>query len=115
MSFINKDKFDNVIVDGDIVFYTTSSRYGGERLGQVFHQIKGSLGMMSDSYTYSTLGQTYMHLGKVYNPLDSFRPVKRWYNPESAIVVTGLVPQKLIDELDKAYIEWRKKNGEKEF
>lgn len=111
MSYVNKDKFGNIIHDGDIVFYTTSSRYGGERLGKVFHQIHDSIGMMSDGYTSYTIGPVTKH----GDPLTGFNPVRRWYQPSSAIVVTGLVPQKLIDRLDEAYANWRKKNGNKEF
>ena len=111
MSYQNKDKFGNIIHDGDIVFYTTSSRYGGERLGKVFYQIGGHLGMMSDSYTSSIIGP----VTKYGDPITGFNPVRKWYQASSAIVVTGLVPQKLIDRLDEAYANWRKKNGNKEF
>lgn len=111
MSFLNRDKFGNIIHDGDIVFYTTSSRYSNERVGKVFYQVKGKLGMMSDSYNSSLLAPPSNH----GDPFNSFRPERRWYNSNSAIVITSLVPQKIIDKLDQAYADWRKKNVNKEF
>lgn len=111
MTYTNKDKFGNIIRDGDIVFYTTSSRYSNERLGKVFYQSQDQLGMMSDGYTKDVLDPPNKH----GDPFDSFRPERRWYNSAAAIVVTDLVPQKIIDKLDEAYAAWRKKNGNKEF
>jgi hypothetical protein len=113
MSYQNKDRFGNVIHDGDIVFYSTSSRYANERIGKVFFQKNNQLGMMSHG-----------HIRGADRPVGSadydyfereFKPERRWYEISSAIVITTLVPQLIIDKLDEAYDNWRKKNGSKEF
>lgn len=111
MSFTNRDRFNNVIHDNDIVFYTTSSRYGGERVGKVFYQITGSIGMMSAPYS----GAYQLNPPAPGSTVNFFRPERRWYDPSTAIVITGIVPQILIDKLDQAYSEWRQKNGNKTF
>lgn len=113
MSFINKDRFGNVICDGDIVFYTTSSRYSNERIGKVFFQAKGQLGMMADGFMSGADAPPGSPQADAFEKF--FRPERRWYDCSSTIVITSLIPRRFIEKLDEAYANWRKKNGNKEF
>jgi hypothetical protein len=110
---MNVDMFGVPIQDGDIVFYCTESRYDNQRLGKVFHQAQDQLGMMSDDYFYWKHPTFRTHNGT--NALDGFRPARRWYSSKNCIVVTQSVPAEIIAKLDQAYLDWRKKNGKKEF
>ena len=110
---MNKDRFGNPIHDGDIVFYVTNSQYTNERIGKVFFQKQGELGMMAD---YCRTGGDMPPGSQDRQYFDQyFKPERRWYSSSSVIVVTPLVPQAMMDKFDIAYDNWRKKHGNKEF
>jgi hypothetical protein len=108
-----KDRFGNPIRVGDIVFYTTSSRYSNERIGKVFFIDGDQLGMMADSYSSGAGEPPGSAHGEYFEKY--FRPERRWYHSGSAIVITSIVPKVIENKLDAAYDAWRKKNGNKEF
>jgi hypothetical protein len=110
---MNKDRFGNTIHDGDIVFYTTGASYANERIGKVFFQEKGRLGMMSGQCVKGADKPVGSNERQAFDLL--FKPKKSWYHSGTAIVVNSLIPQLIIDRLDEAYSDWRKKNGDKEF
>ena len=112
---MNQDRFGNPIKNGDIVFYITSSKWGNERIGKVVVQTKGRLGMMSERCSCSEGAQYPIGTPARDSFEEFFRAERRWYPSDNCIVITSIVPKCLIEKLDEAYDNWRKKNGNKKF